>query len=742
MDTIQRKKSGQQSLISHLELVLNRIGMNESLEGRIKILYGDPDVKQFLRQNSKLTSLLNKLDNLKKYIVLSLLVIGQGPVIFQNFENLKNADILFDKLLEDLTGVEKFYNTIGGIIGYHLSFLKLISNRQNPIPERKQEDTYLHPEGWKLNHPTQDTQNAIRWGIESLAEMAEIYPVGGAGDRLNLTDGETGEPLPAAELPFGGRTLLEGMIRDLQGREYLYYKLFHKQLITPIAMMTSYEKNNHNLVLKICESQKWFGRSKENFKFFIQPLVPLVTKEGNWAVSSTMKLLWKPGGHGVIWKLASDNKIFHWFKEKNRSKGLVRQINNPIAGTDYGLTAFSGIGCKNDKGFGFASCPRRLNTSEGMNVLIEKKNSNNGYTYCLTNLEYTDFELKGVKDIPAKPGSEYSVFPANTNILFIDFELVQQTLKKHPIPGMLINMKTKVECLDSNGHLVTIEAGRLESTMQNLADAIVDCYDHPLKEGERNSLTSFLTYNERRKTISVTKKSFYKGSSILETPEGCFYEMMQNYHELLENHCQFQMPEKESEEAFLSTQPPFVAFFHPALGGIYDIISQKIRKGIIEKGAEIFLEIADIDIQNLHLKGSLRIIAKNIMGSENGEGKIIFGKDTGKCTLRNVTITNQGIDAQKKNQYWKNEISRKEQVFIELEGNAEFFAEDLHIKGEFHIHVPNGYRAIAIQRSEEIHVDMEKISSATWEWEYSFSDKSKIQLKRGGYEAGWGCITR
>ena len=46
--------------------------------------------------------------------------------------------------------------------------------------------------------------------------MGEIYPLGGAGDRLGLVDEVTGESLPVAMLPYCGRTLLEGLIRDLQ----------------------------------------------------------------------------------------------------------------------------------------------------------------------------------------------------------------------------------------------------------------------------------------------------------------------------------------------------------------------------------------------------------------------------------------------------------------------------------------------------------------------------------------------
>lgn len=38
----------------------------------------------------------------------------------------------------------------------------------------------------------------------------------GAGDRLGLQCPETGECMPAAVLPYCGRTMLEGLMRDLQ----------------------------------------------------------------------------------------------------------------------------------------------------------------------------------------------------------------------------------------------------------------------------------------------------------------------------------------------------------------------------------------------------------------------------------------------------------------------------------------------------------------------------------------------
>ncbi|KAL8149206.1 hypothetical protein AgCh_006278 [Apium graveolens] len=53
----------------------------------------------------------------------------------------------------------------------------------------------------------------------SIPDLGEIYPLGGSADRLGLVDPVTGECLPAAMLPYCGRTFLESHIRDLQADE-------------------------------------------------------------------------------------------------------------------------------------------------------------------------------------------------------------------------------------------------------------------------------------------------------------------------------------------------------------------------------------------------------------------------------------------------------------------------------------------------------------------------------------------
>lgn len=140
----------------------------------------------------------------------------------------------------------------------------------------------------------------------------------GAGDRLGLQCEETGEPLPAAMLLYCGRTMIEGLIRDLQAREYLHYQIFGCQHVTPIAIMTSDAKGNHARVSAVLEDHDYFGRPASSIQLFCQPLVPVLeVTEGRWLLPEALRPSFKPGGHGAIWKLMWDKGIFKWLKAQS-----------------------------------------------------------------------------------------------------------------------------------------------------------------------------------------------------------------------------------------------------------------------------------------------------------------------------------------------------------------------------------------------------------------------------------------
>lgn len=124
---------------------------------------------------------------------------------------------------------------------------------------------------------------------------------------------------------------------------------------------------------ELLESLQWLGRGRDSFQLFRQPLVPVVAAEdGRWLLSSPLKPMMKPGGHGVIWKLMWDQGVFDWLAARGASAALVRQISNPMAGMDTTLLALAGMGHAGGYRFGFMSCERTVGAAEGMNVLQER----------------------------------------------------------------------------------------------------------------------------------------------------------------------------------------------------------------------------------------------------------------------------------------------------------------------------------------------------------------------------------
>lgn len=649
--------------------MLELLARTSSVSERIAILDQIPSVGDFFRSHP----LLFKGLSLEEEIVLKqLAAIGQADRLFAG----KFDAVALKELLVKLIDIDHFYREIGGITGYAAKVEELLEGK---LEDHEPTAEYLSPSYIDITEESTKVVEAIEWGIDALCEMGEIYPLGGAADRLHLIEEKTGMELPAAKLAFAGKPLLEQLVRDLQGRELLYFQKTGKQLTTPIAIMTSHEKNNHAHVIGICESLNWFGRSRESFRFFTQPLVPTVNEKGEWCLSGPLKPLLKPGGHGAIWKLARDGGVFAWFEAQGRKKALIRQINNPIAGLDYGLLAFTGIGCHNKMIFGFASCPRLLKAAEGVNVLIEK-----GNTVVLTNIEYCDFAKFGIEDRPLKEGEPYSRFSSNTNVLFADLNAISEAVDRCPFPGLLINLKKAVYTTDT-GEKKEELMGRLESTMQNIADVFVE---------EKGAERTFVTYNRRHKTISTAKKAYVPGRPLQETPENCFYDLLTAHRELLLE-CGYQLPLKRTLEEYMEKGPEFLLLYHPALGPLYSAIRKKLRGGSFALGSELLLEIGNFSAVNLNIQGSLQVIAEQPMGHFDEKKILHYSDQVGRCTLENVTIENNGVDWSGSRPFWKMDLKRIESVKIILKGRSTFTARNLHLRGN---------QTFVVEDGEELHI--------------------------------------
>ncbi|MBS0655517.1 MAG: UTP--glucose-1-phosphate uridylyltransferase, partial [Verrucomicrobia bacterium] len=337
-DNNQEYISSLEDQIQKLTSLHQKIIALPTLEEKLTLVSSLPQVQQFLAENRSVRTQLQGLNARDEYVIKALIALGQGNVVFSGWKLVTDREALFANLVELLTTTEQFYGYMGGLIGYHLKTLELMRDQLAGDAVKDKDDVrFLPPPYVDVRKGGDTAAEMVVNGLNALESMAEIHVVGGAGERLRLIDENTGRSLPVAYLQFCGRPLLEGLIRDLEAREYLYYKLIGKQIRVPIVLMTSQDKNNDTLIADLCQKHNWFGRPKESIFQLLQPLVPVITIEGNWALKKPGTLVLKPGGHGVIWKLAQERGAFDWLQKQMKKFCLVRQINNPIAGLDQGL---------------------------------------------------------------------------------------------------------------------------------------------------------------------------------------------------------------------------------------------------------------------------------------------------------------------------------------------------------------------------------------------------------------------
>ncbi len=620
------------------------------------------------------------------YLLLAFIAVGQEDIIELSQNELK-------ALLKELDKIEKATEKIGGIIGYQVKVMQLFQENKKKQVQKQVQKKLFEPPKIELS------EGELLEGVKGLELCGEIYVVGGAGDRLGLVDPRRQESLPVASLNFLGQSLLAQLFRCLQGREALYYKLFGKKLLTPVALMCSDEKNNHQKILKILKNNHYFGRAKESILLFKQFSVPQISLEGKWCQKSPAELALKPGGHGVLWERCEEEGVFDFFEKQARKKLLIRQINNPIASIGKSLFQLIAYGTKENKDFGVASCERLIGAAEGMLALSEEAEEGCPPKRGIVNIEYTDFLKNGIKDEPKTPGQPYSRFPANSNILFVDIAAVRKASKANPFPGMIVNLKNKAQVIQADGSKSLQSAARLESTMQNISDHMLST---------TSELNSFISFNKRRETISAVKR---QGDDLLETAKSCFYDYLCNMKELLKEHCQMEIPSLPPSVTELDYLPFFFSY-HPALGPLFSIIGEKLQGGMLAKGSFLSLELSEFAASQIIVDGSLSIDAKEL--------------DKGRAFLSNVKVINEGRRA-KANKLWESP-SIKEDCHILLLGNSEFRASNIILEGPQYFIVPDGMRLELFPAKNGFETKLSKLKTPSWSWKYKKTPQ-KLQLE-------------
>eukprot|EP00892_Ulva_mutabilis_P001452 jgi/Ulvmu1/11307/UM074_0022.1 len=767
-----------QAQADELTAVRDRIrGLDDA--SQVSVLRGLSSVSSTLEDHRDLDAFISQnLAPDRQVALLATVAAGQAHVLTLKPEG-GDWKAELTRLADVLAKVHRFYDALGGIVGYQLKCMQLICDAKaqeyadscsSGTEAQTDDDTevvdYLKPQGPNFQGASGrlEAQRAAGEGLRALPSLAEIYPLGGAGDRLGLVCDDTGEPLPSAMLPYCGRPMIAGLLRDLTAREYLHFRLFGSQHTTPVAIMTSDAKGNHRRVSEVLAAARHFGRPARSFRLFCQPLVPVLeAATGLWVLPAAMRPSLKPGGHGAIWKLMHDNGIFDWLAREGRTAALIRQISNPMAATDCTMLALAGTGHAGGRTFGFASCNRAVGASEGMNVLMRRRSRRDGggweYEYGVTNVEYTEFQRLGIADVATEEGGAESCFPANTNILYVGLAAAAGAIQHGiasgeggpSLPGMIFNLSKQVTYTPAAApgepprEPRVVHAGRMECTMQNLADALTQRFPAPLEPAATAGLGTFVVFNERRYVTSSAKRARQPGSAkVAQTPEGSFLDLMRNAADLLAL-CGVRTPPMCSTEEYLDRgcTPPFVWVWNPALGPLWSVVAQKVSGGYLAAGAEVDLEIAELCWRDVHVDGSLLVHAEQPLGAPDADGAVRFSAThVGRARLEGVTIRNRGLDACAGAEggngggpppcHWKRDVPRLEACQITLKGRSEFVARDVTIAGDAAFEVPDGQRCEVYADASAAcgySVRMSTLASLpSWRWDCHMESDNQVTV--------------
>lgn len=618
----------------------------------------------------------------EEYVVFATLaLLNQLDHVFCDIHLVSNSEDAFKEISRLLVACELFYAPFGGLLGYYKETVQRILEKRTRT-EIVEIDAHTQLRGplcydFRMNSPL--ALKAQVDGLEALPKTAEVYTVGGAGERLGLVDESTKEPLPVASLLFMGKCLLEHLFRDLEAREYLYEKTYGTPLNVPVVLMTSSEWYNDGKIDQLLKQHHFFNKPHELIYKVVQPLVPLLDLDGNFALSRPGCLVAKPGGHGVLWRLLYLQDALSWLEQRKVEHLVIRQINNPLAGLDAALLQLVGIAEEDKKKFGFASIPILKGLTEGLNVLCVK----NGVKASITNVEYTSFEaiLKKDPDFFTR-----AVFAANTNILYANLQAVKEIAKKVVAPGLLINMKGKHLLYDA-GQYVEKQGARLESVMQNIADEMADSFEEGVGI-TKERLSTFLNVHDREKLFSVTKRPLVSLHDPRETPEYCLYDWYRMTLLLFRGVEGAIVPEEQQFQQFYEEGPNFLFRFHPAFGPIWSLIQKKMSHVVFEKGSELEVELAEVELETVSVCGSL------ILRSDVPCGKKGVKNSAPHVHLSHVLVKNKGCKSPVPiKDILCGAIQREEVCEFILEEGAEVVAQEVCIEGYFSLHVPKYTRA-------------------------------------------------
>ena len=576
------------------------------LKMKTEVVDADPTVRAFVASNGPVARVLSNIGSEDSYLLKSPSPPGQVHVL----ENVSTQDPMtianvIRPLVQTLRNVETFYDMLGGVVGYQFAALELIHEqfgRPGPVLHERRghgrrrgesasrghgDDRYAPAGGTGPARGRRSLRRARRHvGPRGVAEAGRGVPLGRRGRSTRARRRDDGRVAargaPVVQRPDFDRGADP---RSHRARVAVLQDVWASARHASRGDRRRRPRSNTRRISALMSQKNFFGQGENSFRLFEQPLVPVVTtRGGQWVTEGgdDLSVALKPGATAAIWKLMHDQGVFTWLEAKGRKGATVRQITNPMAGTDT-ILALAGVGAREDKALGFAGCERHLGASEGVNVLVERsrfEDEGTGgveYSYGISNVEYTVLEQHGIDDTPVdEEATRARSPPTPTSSTSASARSARACcLPRGRLPSMLVNLSKPAMADGTKG-------GQLETSMQNIADVLMQ-----RSKGRRCTPRDGATcpavalYTLRRRITSSAKKKRNPDQSppnLAQTPDGSFLDLVKNAADLLDR-CGVSHPPPQTGtvEDYLANGPGFIFCANPAIGPLWQVTEQKNR---------------------------------------------------------------------------------------------------------------------------------------------------------------------
>lgn len=245
-------------------------------------------------------------EKLKK--VKEILCEYEQEQLLANFDNLaeEKKDELLDQILQiDFEQMKKLYESVGKIVEDSTVKIEPISYVEKETIEENKKQEYF-----------ENGANAIKQG-----KLAVVTMAGGQGTRLGH-NGPKGTFY--LDVKPQAKPIFELLCDTLKKANETY------GVSIPWYIMTSRENNADTV--KFFEENNYFNYNKNDVKFFIQGVLPMVSKLGKILLNEQGTVKLAADGHGGVFESMFKNGVVEDMKNRNIEWVFVGPVDNPLVG--------------------------------------------------------------------------------------------------------------------------------------------------------------------------------------------------------------------------------------------------------------------------------------------------------------------------------------------------------------------------------------------------------------------------